>query len=94
MTTGTHNCVSFILNVVSVGLLISATAGLASGSVSLVALLVITQLSDQVKIRFILQLINGISSVLQKLLKYFNGQTISTFFSVLLSSNPSVILVL
>ena len=42
MTTGTHNCVSFIVNVPSVGLLISATAGLASRSVSLVALLVIT----------------------------------------------------
>ena len=82
MTTGTYNFVSFILNVTFVGLLTAATAGSASGSASLVALLVITQFSDQVKIRFISQLINGISNVLQKLLKCFNGTTISTSFSV------------
>ena len=52
----------------------------ASGSASLVALLVNKQFSDHVKIRFISQLINGMSSVLQKLLKCFNGTTISTFF--------------
>ena len=34
----------------------------------------------QVKSRIISQLINGISRVLQKLLKYFKGTTISTFF--------------
>ena len=39
----------------------------------------IAQSSDLVKSRLILQLINGISKVLQKLLKYFNGTTISTF---------------
>ena len=42
--------------------------------------LVITQSLDQVKIRLTSQLINGISSVLQKLLKYFNGTIISTSF--------------
>ena len=94
MATGTYNFVSFILNVTFVGLLTAATAGSASGSASLVALLVITQFSDQVKIRFILQLINGISNVLQKLLKCFNGTAISISFSVSLSSNVPTIFVL
>ena len=44
--------------------------------------------------RFISQLINGISSVLQKLYKCFNDATISTLFSVSLASNLPVILVL
>ena len=35
---------------------------------------------DQVKIRLISKLINGISKVLQKLLKYFNGTLTLTFF--------------
>ena len=38
------------------------------------------QFSDQVKMRLISQLINGISRVLQKLLKYFNSTIIPTFF--------------
>ena len=42
--------------------------------------LVITQVDDQVKMRLTSQLINGISRVLQKLLKYFNGTIISTSF--------------
>ena len=69
MTTGTYNFVSVIFNVAFVGLLTAASAGLTSGSASLVALLVITQIPDQVKIRFISQLINGISSVFQNVLK-------------------------
>ena len=60
MTTGTSNFVSVILNVAIFGLVTAATAGSASRSASLVALLAITQLSDQVKIRFISQLVNGI----------------------------------
>ena len=68
VTTGTYNVVSFILNVTFVGLLTAATAASVSGSASLVALLVITQFCDQVKIRFISQLITGISNALQKLL--------------------------
>ena len=44
------------------------------------AKLVITQSLDHVKIRLTSQLINGISSVLQKLLKYFSGTIISTSF--------------
>ena len=46
--------------------------------------LVIAQSLDQVKIRLTSQLINGISGVLQKLLKYFNG-TINLPSSVFLS---------
>ena len=42
--------------------------------------LVITQALDHVKIRLTSQLISGISRVLQKLLKYFNGTIISTSF--------------
>ena len=73
-----------ILNVAFVGLSIATTAGFALGSASLVALPVDTQFSNHVKIRFSSQLINGMSSVLQKLLKCFNGIAISTSFSVLL----------
>ena len=40
----------------------------------------ITQFADQVKIRLISQLVKGISRVLQKLPKYFNGTIISTSF--------------
>ena len=51
VTTGTYSFVSFILNVGLVGLLTAATTGSESGSASVVALLVITQFSDHVKIR-------------------------------------------
>ena len=44
--------------------------------------LVIAQVDDHVKIKLTSQLIKGISRVLQKLLKYFNGTTISTSFSL------------
>ena len=46
--------------------------------------LVITQSLDYVKIRLTSQLVKGISSVLQKLLKYFRGTIISTSFVCLL----------
>ena len=85
---------SSILNVAFVALSTAATAGSASGSASLVALLVITQFSDQVKITFVSLLINGIFSALQKLLKCFNGTTISTSASVLLTSDLPVMLIL
>ena len=42
--------------------------------------LVITQSLDQAKSRLTSQLIKGISRVLHKLLKYFNGTIISTSF--------------
>ena len=76
VTTGTYSFVYFILNVAFVGLLTTATVASASQSASLVALLVITQFLDQVEIRFISQLINGMSSIFQKLLEYFKGTTI------------------
>ena len=44
--------------------------------------LVITQVDDHVKIKLTSQLIKGISRVLQKLFKYFNGTIISTSFSL------------
>ena len=42
--------------------------------------LVITQIDDHVKKRLTSQLSNGISRVLQRLLKTFNGATILTSF--------------
>ena len=94
VTTVRYNFVSVILNVAFVRLSIAATSGFASGSASLVPLLVNTQFSDHVKIRFISQLINGLSSVLQKLLKCCYDATMSTSFSILLPSNFPLILVL
>ena len=85
---------SFILNVPLAGLLTAATAGITSGFASLVVLFVNTLYSDHDKIRFISQLINGMSIVLQKLLKYFNGTTISKSFVLLIPSNFHVMLVL
>ena len=40
----------------------------------------ITQVGDRVKMRLTSQLINVISRIFQKLLKYFNGTMISTSF--------------
>ena len=94
VTTVTYNFVSFILNFAFVGLLTAATAGFTSGFASLVALLINTQFPVHVKIRFISQLINGMSSVLQKLLSYFNGTTISTSFVLLIFYSFPVMLVL
>ena len=39
-----------------------------------------TQFADQVRLRLIYQLINGISRVLQKLLRYFNGTIICHYY--------------
>ena len=44
--------------------------------------MVMTQVNDQVKTELILQLIGGISRVLQNLLKYFNDTAISTSFAL------------
>ena len=44
--------------------------------------LVMAHVDGHVKIKLTSQLIKGISRVLQKLLKYFNGTIISTFFSL------------
>ena len=56
--------------------------------------LVIKQSIDQVTRRFISQFIIGISRVLQKLLKYFNGKIISTSFVFPLLGDFPVIFVL
>ena len=50
----------------------------------------ITQFSDQFNLRIISQLFKGISIVLQKLLRYFNGIIVSTFFVVLSSVWPVI----
>ena len=67
---------SFISNVAFAGLSVAATAGFPprAGTATLVALLVNTHFSDHVKIRFISQLINGMPSFLQKLLKCLMAQ--------------------
>ena len=46
--------------------------------------------SDQVKIRLISQLINDISRVFQKLLRYFSGAYISVFFVSLSLALPII----
>ena len=55
---------------------------------------VITQSSDQSKMRLISQLINSISRVLQKLLKYFNGSANSTSFVLPAAGIFPVVLIL
>ena len=61
---------------------LSQTSGLVPSAAvtNLFLKLVITQLSDQLKVKDTSQLINGISSVFQKLPKCFNGTAITTFF--------------
>ena len=51
---------------------------------------IIKQFADKVRIRLISQLINGISRVLQKLLKCFNGTIILTSFVPLLPILPAI----
>ena len=67
VTTGTYNFVSVILNVSPDGATID---GSASASTVISAK---TQFLNQVRIISTSQLINGISKLLQKLLKCFNG---------------------
>ena len=85
VTTGTNNFVSFILKVAPDG------ATIAGGSLLFYASLVVIsariQFLDQDKINSTLQLINKIFKVLQKLLKYFKGITISASAE---SSSPDV----
>ena len=87
---------SVILNVAPVGLSTTSTAGLLRQVriVCLVTLLFNAQFRDQVRIKDNLQLIKGISNVLQRLLKYFNGLAISTSFILSISSNFTVVFVL
>ena len=83
VTSGTYKFVSVIYGA-PVGFSIPATAALVLGLASLFVWFVNTQFSNQVKVKYTSQLINGVSSVLQKWFKHFNGTTMSTFsFSTL-----------
>ena len=73
VTTGTHNFVSVILNVAPDE---ATIVGLAAAFTVISAK---TQFLDQVKINSTSQLINGISKLLQKLLKCFSGITTFAF---------------
>ena len=66
---------SVILNIAFVG-----KVSLRVFVITILSMLVITQFSDQVKVKDTSQLIESMSKLLQKLLWYFNGTTISTFF--------------
>ena len=79
VTTGTYHSVSVIVNVAPDG---ATIAGSASASTVISAK---TQFLYQVRIISTSQLVNGISKFLQKLLKYFNGITTSTFVNESLS---------
>ena len=72
VTIGTYSFVSFVLNVVLVGALISSTAASALGSPVYVIIAVKTQFTDLVKMRFISQ----IMAYLKFSKKYFNGTKI------------------
>ena len=76
---------SSILNVAFVGLLTLATAGVPpyAGTASLVTLLVNTKFADHAKVKNTSQLINDISSVLQKLTQQLMRQQIQYFFLLL-----------
>ena len=63
---------SVISNIAPAETLISGMGGLTLASASCVASSVITQFLDQVKVTDTSQLINGISNILQKLLRCFN----------------------
>ena len=95
VTTGTYNLQLVILKTAFVGLLIPATTGSASRSAYLVALLVITQFSDQFKVKDTSQLTNRMFNDPKRLDKNFNGTTISiSSFPALLPSSFPVLLVL
>ena len=70
------------LNVAFGGACILSLAGLSpwAAAAVYVVILIKTQFSDQVKVKGTPQLIKGMSKVLQKLLKYFNGTIISRVF--------------
>ena len=87
VTTGTYSLQSVISNFASVGDSIAAIGGLGCGSGAfLKALPTNTHFLYQDKIKVISQLINGISKLLQKLPKYFNG---IAFVTSCFSNSPS-----
>ena len=76
VTTGMYNLQSFIANVAPVGALSLTTGG--PTSTCLCSKLVITQFLSHFNSKDTSQLINGIFSAPQKLIKYFNGIVNST----------------
>ena len=72
------------LNVAFVGASILSLAGLSPLAAAAVCavILVKTQFQDQVKVKDTSQLINGMFRLLQKLLKCFNGTTVSRSFLI------------
>ena len=79
VTTGTYNIQLVILHFALVGHSVAAIGGLGCGlGAFLKALPISTHSLYQDKINVISQLIDGISELLQKLPKYFNGIAIST----------------
>ena len=94
VTTGTYNLQSVISNFAFVGDSIAAIGGLGCGSGAF-HFPANTHFSYQDKINIISQLISGMSKLLQKLPKYFNGIAILTSsFSSSPASKLPVILVL
>ena len=82
VTTGTYNFVSFIWNVALVGVPFAGLAGLAPWAALAVYVVtsVKTQFSDQVKVRDTLQLIKGMSRLLQNCLNILMEQQFQDFF--------------
>ena len=78
VTTGTCNFVFVVWNSNPVGATIAAESLLFPTALTVISGK--AQFLDQVKINSVSQLINGIFNVLQKLLKFFNGMTISVSF--------------
>ena len=58
--------------------------------VNKIGLVIVKQFADQVRLSFISQIINIISRVLQKLVKYFNGTIMSTSFVLLATLSPVI----
>ena len=71
-TTGAYNFVSLIVKIILLALLLLLISFSLPATVE-------TQYFVHLSFNSTLQLINGISSNLQKLLKYFNGTAIATF---------------
>ena len=89
VTTGTYHFLSVIANVAPVGAAIAGLAGLPfyARTASCVVKSAKTQFLNQFKVKDTSQLINGISNVLQKLRRCFNGTAISiSFVKILLAS--------
>ena len=85
--TGTNNLVSVILNVAYVAAFIACLFGspFCAETATSIVISAKRKFSDHANVRFTSQMINDISSVLQKLLKYFSDTTISTFFSTIIN---------